>query len=291
MVGAVKRWRPWQRNLFGLLIAVGTLAFMLRWFEHSQVYHPDRSLRATGAELGRPFQEVWFRTDDGVELNGWFFPADTNSLQKGMTVLVCHGNGGNISYGLDLCHALLTTGVNVLTFDYRGYGKSRGRPSEAGTYQDAQTAYRWLRGRGFAAREILAYGESLGGGVASELALRAPLGGLVLQSSFSSIPDVGAELFPWLPARWLARIQYDTIHKLPRLRLPLLVMHSRADDLIGFHHGERNFAAANPPKLFCEIKGGHNDALSDPGVFMAGLEQFLRLVEAARTEAAAPGPL
>ena len=287
MMGSVKRLRRWQRNLLEALIGVGILFFMLRWFEHSQVYHPDRILRATGAELGRPFEEVWFRTGDGLELNGWFFPADTNSPRKSLAVLICHGNGGNISYNLELCQVLLGTGANVLVFDYRGYGKSRGRPSEAGTYEDAQTAYRWLRNKGFAGRDILAYGESLGGGVASELALRETLGGLVLQSTFTSIPDIGAELFPWLPTRWLVRTRYDTVGKLPRLHLPVLVMHSRADELIRFHHGERIFAAANPPKLFCEIKGGHNEALADPGVFVAGLEQFLRLVETAKAEAAA----
>ena len=163
--------------------------------------------------------------------------------------------------------------------------QNSGQPSEAGTYQDAEAACLWLQGRGFEPRRIIAFGESLGGGVVSELALRQPLGGLVLQSTFTSIPDVGAELFPWMPVHWLSTIHYDTHRRLPRLKLPVLVMHSRADGLIPFHHAEKNYAVANSPKLFCELQGGHNDSLAHPEAFVAGLERFLRLVESPQTGA------
>ncbi len=263
----------------GLLLVSSAVFLMLRYFEYSQVYHPDRTLSATGAELGRPFESVSFAASDGVELNGWFFPGNTNSGRARLAVLVCHGNAGNISHRLGLCEALLATGVSVFVFDYRGYGRSRGHPSEEGTYRDAQAAHHWLQGKGFSGDRVIAFGESLGGGVASELALRERLGGLVLQSTFTSIPDVGSELFPWLPVRWLVTLKYNTLAKLPRLKLPLLVMHSRADGLIGFHHGERNFAAANPPKLFWELKGDHNDLLLDPRRLIAGIEKLLQMVE------------
>jgi len=261
------------------------LVLVLRWFEHYQVYHPDRVLTATGAELGRPFEDVALKASDGVALNGWFFPADTNSPRAALVVLLCHGNAGNISHRLDTCRALLATGVSAFVFDYRGYGRSQGRPSEEGTYRDAQAAYQWLRQRGFAGTNIIVFGESLGGGVAAELAARETLGGLVLQSTFTSIPDIGAEIFPWLPVRLLATIRYDTHAKLPRLRIPVLVMHSRTDEIIPFHHGERNFAAANEPKLFCELTGGHNDPLEGGAHFIAGLEKLLARMEAARAAA------
>ncbi len=272
------QWKR-MRVLGYVFVLCAVLFIMLRWFEQSQVYHPERMFYATGAELGRPFEDVRFAASDGVELNGWFFPAQTNSPRARLTVLVCHGNGGNISHRLELYAALLATGVNVFTFDYRGYGRSQGRPSEAGTYLDAEAASQWLQRKGFKGTEIIAFGESLGGGVVSELALRAPLGGLVLQSTFTSIPDIGAELFPWLPVRHLAAIHYDTQSKLPRLKLPVLVMHSRSDGLVPFHHSERNFSAANHPKLFWEIQGGHNDSLSERALFVAGMEKFLLLVE------------
>jgi len=277
------------KALIALLVACLLLALMLHWFEHWQVFHPDRVLTATGRELGRPFEDVTFKASDGVELNGWFYPADTNSPRARLVVLLCHGNAGNIGHRLDTCRALLSTGVSAFLFDYRGYGRSHGWPSEEGTYRDAQAAYRWLRQRGFADTNIIAFGESLGGGVAAELASREPVGGLVLQSTFTSIPDVGAEIFPWLPVRWLGTIRYDTRSKLPRLRMPVLVMHSRSDELIPFHHGQRNFAAAHQPKLFCELEGGHNDPLSGGNHFTEGLQKLLALIEAARAPNAQPG--
>ena len=266
----------WRRLLKALLVLI-FIVMLFRWFEHSQVYHPSRTMEATGAELGRPFENVFFKTGDGIELNAWFFPANTNSPRAHLAVLVCHGNGGNISHRLALYRALLDTGVAVFAFDYRGYGRSQGRPGEVGTYLDAQAAYQWLTKEGFA--DIIVFGESLGGGIASELCLREKMRGLILLSAFTSIPDIGKEFFPWLPAKLLGTIEYDTRARLPRLKIPVLVMHSRADELAAFHHAERNFAAANEPKLFWEISGGHNDALDEPARFVEGIEKFLGLVE------------
>lgn len=267
------------RKLAGPILGCFVLFIMLRWFEHHQVYHPSRARDATGAELGRPFEEAHFQSRDGVALHGWFFPAAVGSPRGSRVLLFCHGNAGNITHRLDTCEALLETGAAVFVFDYRGYGQSRGRPSEEGTYLDAQAAHAWLRAKGFPASHILAFGESLGGAVACELALREACGGLVLQSTFTSIPDIGAELFPWLPVRWIARIRYDTQAKLPRVNVPVLVMHSRADDLIAFAHGEKNFAAANPPKLFWELCGDHNNPLADRARFLEGLNRFFELIE------------
>jgi len=218
-------------------------------------------------------------------LNGWFFPADADSSRKHFVYLLCHGNAGNISHRLGHCAALLETGASVFIFDYRGYGRSQGRPGEEGTYLDGQAAHRWLRQKGFAATNIIALGESLGGGVASELALRESLGGLVLQSTYTSITDVGAELFPWLPVRWIGTIKYHTRSRLPRIKVPLLVMHSREDGLIGFPHAEKNFAVANEPKMFWEISGKHNRFLEgDRARYLEGLNKFLAGIEAAREQ-------
>jgi uncharacterized protein len=273
--------RSRAKTLIGLGATCLLVVLMLRAFEHSQVYHPDRVLTATGAELGRPFEDVSFQTRDGVKLHGWFYPASTNSPRRHLTALFCHGNGGNISHRLDSYVALLATGVNLFAFDYRGYGRSEGRPSEQGTYKDAQAAYQWLRQKGFEGTNILAFGESLGGAIAAELALREPVGGLVLQSTFTSVPEMGAELFPWLPVRWLGTIRYDTHSKLPRLHVPVLVMHSPQDELVRIHHGKANFAAANEPKLFWELRGDHNSPLADPKTFISGMEKFLGMVEGA----------
>jgi len=253
---------------------------MLRWFEHSQVFHPDRVLVNSGSQLNRPFEDVWFKAADGIEINAWFYPANPNSARADWAFLVCHGNAGNISHRLELCSALLETGMSILLFDYRGYGKSKGRPSEEGTYLDAEAAHDWLVSRGFPGPQIVAYGESLGGAIATELALRRPLAGLILESTFSCTAEVGAELFPWLPVRWLNTIKYDTCSKLPRLNIPLLVLHSRDDELIGFHHAEKNFSLANEPKIFCEMEGGHTEPLTNRFKFGEAMNRFLDLVQA-----------
>lgn len=278
----MKRWLASRKRLWALLGTVLLLVYMLRWFEHSQIYHPSRVMEATGAELGRPFEDVHFQAADGVDLNGWFFPGNTNSPRAPLAVLLCHGNGGNISQRLEMAEALLSTGVSVFLFDYRGYGRSAGRPSEEGTYRDGEAAYRWLERKGFAGERVLLFGESLGGAVAAELANRLPIAGLILQSTFTCIADIGADLFPWLPVRWLAHIKYDTLKKLPHIKAPVLVMHSRADRLVLFKHSERNFAAANNPKLFCELAGEHNDPLTDRARFVADFGKFLNLIAAHR---------
>jgi len=274
--------KPWRRLLKALLVLIFVFMF-LRWFEHSRIYYPTREMSASATELRRPFEDVFFKASDGVELNGWFFPANTNSPRANLAVLICHGNGGNISDRLELYSALLETGVAVFAFDYRGYGRSQGQPGEEGTYRDAQAAHQWLKGKHF--EQIIVYGESLGGGIGAELCLREKAGGLILQSAFTSIADIGKEFYPWLPVKLLNTIKYDTRSKLLRLKIPVLIMHSRADGLTGFHHAETNFAAANEPKLFWEIPGDHNDALDDRERFVEGIEKFLKLVEGQRSGA------
>lgn len=271
------------KTVGGWLLALLAGFMLLRWFEHHQVYFPARRLVASPADLGWPAEEVWFTAGDGTRLNGWFFPADVNSPRARLAVLLCHGNGGNISHRLDHYRAILQTGVSLFAFDYRGYGWSDGRPGEQGTYQDAQAAYQWLRQKGFDGANIIALGESLGGGVATELAVREPLGGLILQSTFTSVPDVGAEIFPFLPVRLLCSIQYEVCGKLPGLKIPVMVMHSPDDTLIRYRHGQKNFAAANEPKLFWELAGDHNDTLlaGEPN-YIEGLRRFLAMIETQR---------
>jgi len=243
---------------------------MIRWFEHRQVYAPSATLEFTPEH---PYEDVSFKAKDGVKLHGWFFPGSTRAH---LTFLVFHGNGGNICHRLTFYDAWLDLGVSLFTFDYRGYGQSEGTPSEAGTYLDGQAAYAWVRERGFGPENIILLGKSLGGGIASEIALREKIGGLILQNTFSSIPDVGSDLYPFLPVRLMGTIRYETVKKLPRIHVPVLVMHSRGDDFIRFSHAERNFVAANEPKMFWEIYGSHNGTVeADRARYLDGLRQFL----------------
>ena len=254
------------------------LALFFRWFERNQVYHPfPKQWAITGDALGRPWQPIRFPTSDGLSLSGWYFPADKTAARSQLVVLVHHGNAGNVSHRLSLYRLLLDLGLNVLAYDYRGYGQSEGSPSEAGTYADGEAALAWLQTQGFPAERVIAHGESLGGGIAAEMALRHPdLKGVILRSTFTSIPDLGRELFPFLPVRWLATIHYDTRSKLPRIRVPVLLLHSRTDTLIRYAHAESNLAAANEPKWLREIDGDHNDQPdASPEIYARAVAEFL----------------
>jgi len=261
-----------------ILLALGLIYLLLRWFEYRQVFQPTRRFDARPDDLGRPWEEVEMVAADGVRLHAWFFPADSGSTNRHLALLHCHGNGGNISHRLDAASQWLAAGLNVLLLDYRGYGRSSGWPTEEGTYLDAQAACRWLGLRGFSGKNIIALGESLGGGVVTELARREPLGGLVLQSTFTSLTEVGSELFPWLPVRALSTIRYPTAERLTQVSVPVLVLHSRADTLVPFRHGERLAAAARGPKLFAEVLGDHNDTfIADQGQYRRAVHAFLEL--------------
>jgi pimeloyl-ACP methyl ester carboxylesterase len=264
-----------------VLLAIAGFYGWLRWFERQNVYQPTARLDATGDELGFPRQDVWLRASDGTRLHAWYFPAAAGT--NGPVFLLCHGNGGNISHRLDQYDVLLRLGVSVFAFDYRGYGRSEGSPGEEKTYRDAASAHDWLTEQGFTPDRIVALGESLGGGVAAELALRRPLLGLVLQSTFTSVPDLGAELFPWLPVRTVGTIQYDTRGKLPSIHLPVLFLHSRGDTIIPFAHAEANFEAAHQPKWLRELRGDHNDTLMvDRDAFGDALKEYLVVLESSR---------
>ena len=243
---------------------------MIRWFEHRQVYAPSCDIEFSPE--GK-YEDIQLKASDGVKLHGWFFPG---SRREHVAFLIFHGNAGNICHRLHFYETWLELGVSVFAFDYRGYGQSEGTPSEDGTYLDGQAAYAWLRKRGFAPEDIILLGKSLGGGIASEVALREKVGGLILQNTFSSIPDVGSELFPFLPVRLIGSIRYETVKKLPRIHVPVMVMHSRGDDFIRFSHAERNFAAANDPKMLWEIHGSHNGTIeAGRAHYLKGLQTFL----------------
>jgi len=269
-------WRTLRRVARALVLLL-LAGLMFRWFEHRQVYHPSRDQAATGAELGRPVEQVWLTAADGVSLHGWWFPPGPDAPHPDKAWLLLHGNAGNISHRLLHADLLLQTGAGAFLLDYRGYGRSEGRPSETGTYLDAEAAYDWLRQHGLAPTGLYAIGESLGGGVACELARRRTLGGLVLLSAFTSTADVAAQFYPWLPVHWLMSIRYDNLSKLPELTLPVLLLHGRQDSLIPFSHAERNYAAAREPKRLVALEGDHNDlpysAASD---YQAALKAMLQ---------------
>jgi len=233
---------------------------------------PGRTLSMTPADVGFDYQDVSIKTSDGVALHGWFIVGRSSRV-----LLFFHGNAGNISHRLDSIRQFQELGLSVLIIDYRGYGQSEGRTTERGIYRDADAAWRYLiDDRGMAANNIVIFGRSLGASVASWLAAQQQPLALIVESSFTSVPDIAQDLYPWLPARWLSRFDHATRDYVRDVRCPILVVHSRDDEIIPFHHGEAIFAAANEPRTLLAIRGSHNDAfLRDERVYVGGLRTFL----------------
>ncbi len=245
---------------------------VLYYLQSKLVYQPTAELQGVPRDAGLTYRDVWMETSDGVKLHGWYVPAEDARA----TVLFCHGNAGNISHRLDTLAQWNRLGADVLIFDYRGYGQSEGKCSEDGTHRDATAAWEYLTGRcGLSPGRIIIHGRSLGGSVAAHLAARMTPAGLIVESSFTSIPDLGAQKFFFLPARWLCRFGYDTVAAVQKARCPVMVIHSRGDDLIPFEHGRKIYESAPGPKRLVEISGGHNEGpwVSEPK-YARALEAF-----------------
>ena len=257
--------------LSGLLIYVG-LGALLYLFQHRLVYVPISGQTDTPASLGLAYRDVPLLSADGLRLSGWLVKA---SRSRG-AVLFCHGNYGNLSHQLDPIRVFHGLGFDILVFDYRGYGQSEGKPSEEGTYLDAEAAWNFLvREEGVDPARLVICGRSLGGPIAARLARQHPPGALLLESTFTSLPQLGRRRYPFYPVRWLARYTYDTLDQLAGIHCPVLVAHSREDGLIPFAQGQELYAAANPPKEFLEISGGHGNAfVLSEAQYRAALERF-----------------
>lgn len=254
---------------YGLIVAI------VYFMQGRMLYLPDvpgRALTNTPTDIGLDYRDVSIETTDGVALHGWFIPGHSSEV-----LLFFHGNAGNISHRLASIKQFQDLGLSVLIVDYRGYGQSEGRITEKGIYRDADAAWLYLTGtRGISASNIVIFGRSLGGSVASRLAAQHRPLALIVESSFTSVPDIAQDLYPWLPARWLSRLRHATRDYVADVRCPILVIHSRDDEIIPFHHGEAIFAAANEPKTLLPLRGTHNDAfLYDERTYTDGLRMFL----------------
>lgn len=259
--------------VFALYAALAAYVYL---FQTRLVFFPNvpgRTLAATPNSIGLAYENVRFEASDGVQVHAWFVPG----APEAATVLVCHGNAGNISHRLELLKLLHELGLAVLLFDYRGYGQSTGTPSESGTYRDARAAWNSLTEvRRIAPGRIVIFGESLGSAVAAHLSTEVNPGALILASAFTSAPDLASRYYWYLPVRLLARIHYPTAEFLTRVRAPVLIVHSRDDEIVPVSHGEALFRRAREPKAFLEIRGDHNAGfLLSESTFTAGLRRFL----------------
>ncbi len=267
-----------RRMLTTLLLVLGggyaAVVGLAYAFQDRLLYFPARELVVTPDRHGLPYETVHVDTQDGERLHGWWVPADD---ARG-TLLFFHGNAGNISGRIESIRQFRRLGLNVLIVDYRGYGESTGSPSEEGLYRDAEAAWWYLtKTRAIDPRRIVVFGRSLGAGPATWLAARHPPGALIVESPFTSVPDIAAHHYPWLPARLLATTRFDNLARIGQVDAPLLVIHSPGDEVIPFEHGRRLFEAAEEPKQFLEIEGSHNDGfLVSEDRYLRAIDRFLR---------------
>lgn len=225
------------------------------------------------SSVGLAYEDVEFTTEDGISLHGWFVPA----AQARGVVLFFHGNSDNISYVIDTLSTLHAIQFSVLVFDYRGYGRSSGSPSEQGTYADAQAAWRYLtQTRSIAPNDIIFFGRSLGGAIASWLAAQHPPRALIIESSFTSMLDLAGAMYPWLPIHWLSRVRYNSQAHLKNIHCPVLIIHSKQDELIPYKHALTLHRAIRGQAHFLEIRGGHKKGYSETGPsYTKGISEFL----------------
>jgi len=242
-------------------------------FQPHFIYYPERTLLADPNNIGLEFESVYFEAEDGVRLSGWFIPSEN---ARGV-IMFCHGNAGNISHRLESIEIFHRLKLDIFIFDYRGYGQSEGKPTEQGTYEDAKAAWRYLtEERQLASSKIVVFGRSLGGAIASWLAQSHTPRALILESTFVSIRDIATTLYRFLPVRLLLRFEYNTAKYLTRVNCPVLIVHSRDDEIMPFSQGRRLFEVAREPRKFLEITGTHNEGFITSGkLYEEGLNAFI----------------
>jgi fermentation-respiration switch protein FrsA (DUF1100 family) len=224
-------------------------------FQTRLIYYPSRDYFATPADVGLAYEDLTLKTRDGVSIAAWFVSRDDAKA----TILFCHGNAGNLSNRLHAIKLLHEMEYNVLIFDYRGFGRSEGRPGEKGTYLDADAAWEYLiETRAERPERVVVFGRSLGGAVAIELARRHRPAALVVESTFTRMNVIAGRHYPFLPTKLLLLHRYDSINKVPAITCPKLFLHGADDRLIPLADARRLYEAAIPPKQFIETPGGHN---------------------------------
>jgi fermentation-respiration switch protein FrsA (DUF1100 family) len=254
--------------VFVLILAVCSYLFYPQ-VESFFIYFPQSNFDFSPEELRLRYEEAFFSTEEGERLHGWFFPGEKDSP----VILHFHGNAGNISHRLDLAQLFLRKGLSVFLFDYRGFGKSSGRPSESGLYRDGIAAWNYLtEKKKIAPDRIVLHGHSIGAAVAIEVALEKKVRGLILESAFTSTKDMAKTMVLFALFSPLFPAHYNNLEKIHRVPVPKLIIHGERDEIVPFSMGKRLFDAAGEPKFFHPVKdAGHND------VFIVGGEKYFEV--------------
>jgi uncharacterized protein len=285
----------WRLARIMLLVCAGIVIAVMA-FENKLIYFPSKypeglwdvdNIPSREGEIVPKVEDCYVETSDGLRLHGWFCAPHRRSgvalvpVQTDKVLLWFHGNAGNITYRYDMIREMMELPIEVFIIDYRGYGRSEGKPTESGLYLDARAAWDYLtKTRGTPADHIIIFGKSLGGAPAVDLACQVEPAGLIVQSSFTSAADMAAVVLPFFPTVFL-HTKMDSIHKIANVHCPKLFIHSPADEVIPYKLGRRLYEAAPEPKEFYEVKGAPHNA-----TYIVGgkpyFDQLRRFVELCR---------
>ena len=263
-----------------LIITVVLYCIVGTYFYFKQnefLYHPSKDVYETPDEAGLKYEDIYLATKDSVTINAWFIPAKVGTDN---TILCCHGNAGNISHRIETIKIFHNMGLNVFIFDYSGFGKSEGKPSEKGTYEDALASWNYLiNNKKINPDNIIIFGRSLGGAIAANLASKVKPAGLIIESTFTSVADIAKKMFPLFPVSLLVRNKYLSKNIISEINCPILVIHSQGDELIPYSHGVELYHRITSQKQFLEITGGHNEGYMISGKkYTNGINNFINIM-------------
>jgi fermentation-respiration switch protein FrsA (DUF1100 family) len=254
-----------------LVIGIVLIAAYLRYIEQRTLFYPMKEIEFLPSQMGLKYEDIFFKTSDKIDINGWFV-ASPNARY---TVIFCHGNAGNISHRLEKIKFFHSIGCNTFIIDYRGFGRSKGKPFEGGLYLDAGGAYDYLLSRNINPEQLIGYGESIGGAVIIDLASKKRIKALIVDSTMTCAKDMVRIVFPFLPA-WIFTSRFDSVNKIKSVTVPKLVIHSVNDEIVPFKLGKKLFQEAPLPKEFLEIHGGHNSSFFESeGILREKIASFL----------------
>lgn len=261
------------KNIIFLIFVFLFLVLFFRYFEWRSIFLPTKDFSYNPKTFNLEYEDIFLATHEGLKINAWYVPAQAG---RGYILLFSHGNGGNISHRISKIIMLNKLGLDVFIYDYRGYGKSEGRASEAGIYLDAKAAYDYLtKEKGIAPDKIIAYGESLGAAVSVDLASKEKLKALILEGAFSRAKDMAGEIYPFLPS-FLIYSKFDSMAKIGDITIPKLFIHSSNDEIVPIQLSRKLYAKAPEPKFFTTLEGGHNTSFIDSqSKFTDGISSFI----------------
>lgn len=264
--------KMWHRMMLYIILGILLIFGYVKYLEMRGIYYPIKNLEFTPRQINLNFEDVYIKTTDNLKLNAWFIPHP----EAEYTLLFFHGNAGNLQDRLDKIKMLQNLGLNIFIIDYRGYGKSEGKPSEKGLYKDAQAAYTYLVNvRKISPEQIILYGESLGTAVAIDLAAKFKVKAIILEGAFSCGRDMAKTIYPYLP-RFFFSDTFNSLEKIKKTSAAKLFLHSQEDEIVPIKLVKKLFSLSFPPKYLVELKGSHNTAfLDDQAQYLSAIAHFI----------------